>query len=216
MTRATIRRIAGALALGAVLLVSTGCGEIARTGRSSGFLIIESLTAASGADPGTFSNTLNSDVQTIVEQSVGGVTVRVPTIFNDLGRAQLRLEIKNPTSATGPSPLSQVTIHRYRVEFQRTDGRNRPGVDVPFGFDGALTATVATAGATVSFQLVSHAMKLEPPLRSLIWPESRGPGGQIFIHTIATITFYGRDQAGNEVSVSGMISVNFGDFADPD
>ena len=25
---------------------------------------------------------------------------------------------------------------RYRVEFRRTDGRNTPGVDVPYGFDG--------------------------------------------------------------------------------
>lgn len=216
MTRATIRRIAGAATLGAVLVASAGCGDLARTGRSSGFLIIESLSAASGADPGTFSNTLNSDVQTIVEQDIDGQTVRVPTIFNDFGQASFRLEIKDPTSVTGPSTLSQITINRYRVEFQRTDGRNQPGVDVPFGFDGALTATVGTAGATVGFQLVSHAMKLEPPLRSLIWPDGRGPGGQIFIHTIATITFYGRDQAGNEVSVSGMISVNFGDFADPD
>lgn len=216
MTRATIRRIAGALALGAVVVASAGCGELARTGRSSTFLILDSLSAASGATPGTFSNTLNSDVQTIVEQSIGGATVRVPTIFNDFGRAELRIEIKNPASVTGPSTLSQITINRYRVEFQRADGRNQPGVDVPFGFDGALTATVGTAGTIVNFQLVSHAMKLEQPLRSLIRPDGLGPGGQIFIHTIATITFYGRDQAGNDVSVSGMMSVNFGDFADPD
>jgi hypothetical protein len=38
----------------------------------------------------------------------------------------------------------------------------------------------------------------------------------VFIHTLAEVTFYGSDQAGNEVSVAGLISVNFGDFADPD
>ena len=35
------------------------------------------------------------------------------------------------------------------------------------------------------------------------------------ISTIAEVTFYGRDQAGNEVSATGMLSVNFGDFGDP-
>jgi hypothetical protein len=35
------------------------------------------------------------------------------------------------------------------------------------------------------------------------------------ISTVAEITFYGRDLAGNEVSVTGFLQVNFGDFADP-
>jgi len=35
------------------------------------------------------------------------------------------------------------------------------------------------------------------------------------ISTIAQITLYGRDQAGNDVSVTGTMSVNFADWADP-
>jgi len=35
-----------------------------------------------------------------------------------------------------------------------------------------------------------------------------------FISTIAEITFYGHDQNGNEVSVTGRMDVQFGDFAD--
>ena len=35
------------------------------------------------------------------------------------------------------------------------------------------------------------------------------------ISTIAEVTFYGRDQAGNEISVTGLLSINFGDFGDP-
>lgn len=214
MTR-TIGTLVGFVALGATLMTTAGCGEVARTGRSPGFLVIESLTAASGADEGTFTTTLNSDVETLVERTVDGETVRVPTVFNDLGRAVIRLELKDPgstTSPTSPSPLNQITLNRYRVVFMRTDGRNAPGVDVPFGFDGAVTGTVGgTSSIELGFQLVSHAMKLEPPLASLV-----AGGGQVFIHTIAEVTFYGRDQTGNEVSASGMISVNFGDFADPD
>jgi len=35
------------------------------------------------------------------------------------------------------------------------------------------------------------------------------------ISTIAHVTFYGKDQNGNEVSVTGSISVNFADWGDP-
>ena len=43
----------------------------------------------------------------------------------------------------------------------------------------------------------------------------RNGGGQGFIHTLAEVTFYGRDLSGHEVVASGLISVNFGDFGDP-
>jgi hypothetical protein len=32
------------------------------------------------------------------------------------------------------------------------------------------------------------------------------------LSTIADVTFYGRDQAGNDVTAVGSIGVNFGDF----
>jgi hypothetical protein len=41
-----------------------------------------------------------------------------------------------------------------------------------------------------------------------------GGGGLGIITTIAEVTFWGRDQNGNEVTVSGNITVNFGDFGD--
>jgi len=41
-------------------------------------------------------------------------------------------------------------------------------------------------------------------------------GGALIISTIAEVTFYGHDQVGNQVSVTGTISVNFADWADPD
>jgi hypothetical protein len=54
-------------------------------------------------------------------------------------------------------------------------------------------------------------MKREPPLRNLV-----NGGNATYIYTIAEVTFYGRDQAGNEVVATGMLSVNFGDWGDPD
>ncbi len=93
----------------------------------------------------------------------------------------------------------------------RSDGRNTPGIDVPYGFDGGTTATIPESGTTdVVFDLVRHQHKEEPPLRNL-----RGNGGASIISTIAEVTFYGRDLAGNEVEATGKIQVNFADFADP-
>jgi hypothetical protein len=34
------------------------------------------------------------------------------------------------------------------------------------------------------------------------------------VTTIAEVTFYGRDQAGNDMTVSGLVQVNFGNFGD--
>lgn len=205
------------LAVGFACLVGTaGCGgELLRTGRSPVFLTIGSLQAARGSDPGTFAANLLSDVQTMVEVTVGGVTTRVPTIFNDLGQATIQVNSKDwggvfSGDASPTTPLNAVTITRYRVNYRRSDGQNRPGVDVPFGFDGGVTLTIPAGGSgDVVFDLVRHAAKSEPPLRNLI------AGGSLqFISTVAEITFYGRDQNGNELMVTGMMDITFADFGD--
>lgn len=183
-------------------LASASCGsEMLRTGRSPVILIIEQLQASPGGD-GTFETPLLSDVQTEVDD--------VPTVINDLGRAAIRAELKDQTGNTVSTPLNAVTITRYRVTYQRSDGRNTPGVDVPFGFDGATTVTVLPgSSAEVIFDLVRHTAKSEPPLRNLI-----AGGGLRFINTVAQVTFFGRDQNGNELMASGSLDVVFGDFAD--
>ena len=63
----------------------------------------------------------------------------------------------------------------------------------------------------MTFELVRHSDEARAAAHAIC---DRG-GGLGFIITIAEITFYGRDQAGNEVSVTGMIDVQFGDFGDP-
>lgn len=183
----------------------SGCGsELLRTGRAPVFLTILSIGGTAGGGT-TFANNVLSDVAT----STG-------SIFNDVGRATLQVDLKDQSGAiTGVDPpttsIQSVTITRYRVNFRRADGRNTPGVDVPFGFDGATTITITVGGsADVTFDLVRHANKAEPPLRNL-----RGLGGVLLISTIAEVTFFGRDQNGNEVTVSGMLDVTFGDFPDP-
>jgi len=198
------RTLAGlAVAVSGIVGLTSCASDLTRTGSSPAFVIIDSIQGASGADPETFGVPLASDVQT------GGGT------FNDLGRATMRIGLRNPgtsTSPTTPSPLNSITLTRYRVEFRRTDGRNTQGVDVPYTFDGAATVTIPADGAAdVVFEVVRNQAKLESPLRNL-----RGLGGSLIISTIAEVTFFGRDQAGNEVTASGTLSVNFADFADSD
>jgi hypothetical protein len=179
-----------------------GCGQ-AREGRGPVVLVLDSLTGASGAKPDTFSNVLSSDVQTYLNSG----TTRVPSFLEDLGKAAFHLQMKDAEYATSPS--NAVTLTRYHVTFTRPDGRNTPGVDVPYGFDGAVSETITTSGQ-VGFVLVRAFAKTEAPLLALV-----NAGGSQFIATIAQVTFYGTDAAGNTVSVTGQMSVNFADWADP-
>lgn len=204
-------RVAGLATM--VVVASASCGDVVRGGRGQSFLIIEKIEAASGAT-GNVGQTLASDVLTFVEQQIGGQTVRVPTVFEDTGTAQLKMFIKdigNPGAPAGPTIINEVTITRFRVVYKRADGRNTPGVDVPYPFDGGVTQNVTNQGALIGpFTIVRVQAKLEAPLKALA-----GNGGATAIFTIAEVTFFGHDQAGNAVSVTGLISINFSDWGDP-
>ncbi len=209
-----VRRLAAWCLVALALAGGVSCGRINNdTGKSPSYLYIEQLSAASGAKPDSFSNVLQSDVITNVKVQIGTQEVLSPTIYEDMGRAVLRMSLKDAGSAnqpTNPTVINWITVTRYRVVFKRSDGRNTPGVDVPYAFDGGATGTFDSTGGTLVFALVRAQAKLEAPLKAL-----RGGGGDIAISTIAEITFYGRDQNGNEVSVTGMMSVNFADWGDP-
>ena len=87
----------------------------------------------------------------------------------------MHLGLKDPGSSdspTSPTTANFITVTRYHVDYVRADGRNTPGVDVPFPFDGAMTLTVGAGNATGSFELVRVQAKHEAPLMAL-----RGGGG---------------------------------------
>ncbi len=191
-------RVAGAAAL---VLASASCGDLTRQGTASSYLVISQLAASPGNDGSTFTSNLLSDVVTVVGSQ--------PTYFNDLGRVQFALGMKDPGSSQSPLNPTQanwITVDRYRVRFVRSDGRNTPGVDVPYGFDGAFTVTV-DGDVSAGFELVRVQAKLEAPLAAL------ARNGTV-ISTIAEVTFYGHDQTGRDVSAVGRIGVDFGNFAD--
>lgn len=209
--RAHILRAVLLLALAGGVAGSTSCTSAVRQGDGSTYLIIDRLEGVEGqsGDAGTV---LRSDVVAIVTEQIDGEEVRFPVIFEDLGTVTLRLALKDigtPESPTAPTTNNLVTVNRYRVTFRRTDGRNTPGVDVPHPFEGAFTVTVGSEPTEASFTLVRIASKSEPPLRAL-----RGGGGLFSISTIAEITFYGQDQTGHAVAVTGQLGVEFADWAD--
>ena len=195
-----------------VAALAAGCTKAQLQGDSPAYLIINSLQGASvqasGGTQPTFSGILASDVCVHPKPPATGCGV-----FEDPGQVVFTLAMKDPGSAASPNqPTSAnfITINRYHVDYTRADGRNTQGVDVPYSFDGAVTGTVSATGATISFTLVRVQAKLEAPLAALA-----NLGSTVAIDTIATVTFYGTDQAGRDVSVAGQISVNFADWADP-
>jgi hypothetical protein len=196
-----LRRLAVlGVALTAGVAGLTGCSETVRTGQSPAYLILERIDAAAGGTTSqTFTGVLRSDVLT-----KGGV-------FEDNGRVVLSIALKDVTNPTGPTTNNFITLNRYRVDFRRTDGRNTQGVDVPYAFEGAIAMTVTDQQTQGVFSLVRAQAKVEQPLITL-----RGGGGALVISTIADVTFFGRDQTGRDVTVTGSISVNFADWADPD
>ena len=211
---AKLQKFLGAVGALAAATVMTGCAsDFTRDAKAPVRLVIVALQAASGAEPNELGTVVHSDVLTLITS--GGVcttTNPCPTIFTDLGSVELRVLLRdpgNPANPSAPSGLNAVTISRYHVKFERADGRNVQGQDVPFEFDGGATFTVPSDGsATASFNLVRAQAKREAPLAPLV-------NNDTIITAVATVTFFGRDQAGNEVSVSGQIDVSFANWGDP-
>lgn len=182
------------------LAAQPACTAFQLAGSSPVQLVVVSLDGGPGIDEATYRHAFQSDV------------VTNGRVVEDGGRVFLELAPRDPGTAlepSRPSPANVVTIRRYRVRFVRADGRAAPGVDVPYGFDGAMTITVGPEGGIGRFVLVRTQSKLEPPLVTL-----RDGGGAVALSLLAEVTFFGRDQAGHDVSATGLIGINFGDWAD--
>jgi len=201
----------------ATLLAATSCSSTVRTGNSPMLLVIDSLQGIRGANsPGTPGSFLVSDVSTIV--LTGCPTPTNPPscakVFGDNGQVVLELAKKDVTSTTAPTTNNQVTISRIHVHYSLADGTAPvQGTNVPLDFDTAVTATVPASGtATIGFELVRVSAKESAPLLGLVDPHVGNSG---FINAIGDVTFFGTDQVGNAISVTGSLAIQFGDWADP-
>lgn len=210
----TMRTFTFALTAASLVAGAVGCGSVVRSSRAPVILVVDSLQAVRGTAQatGTPVSSLFSDVFTLVTS--GGTcstTNPCPTVFADSGVGGLHIVMKDigqPGVTVDPSSNNAVTITRVHVAYRRTDGRNQEGVDIPYGYDTAATATIG-GNTTVSlgFPLVRVQAKTEQPLMGLRF------NGQI-ISAIADVTFYGQDVVGNAVSAVGSIAIDFGNWGD--
>ena len=191
-----IRDLLPCVSLAALVAATASCGDVVRSSRGPVMLQVNALTAGGNA------GTLMSDV---VKSSAPPCPCTT-SITNDTAQATLAIVQKDFTAPT--SANNRVTINRYHVEYRRADGRNTPGVDVPFPFDGAVTISIEPGGtSTVGFEIVRHVAKEEAPLVQLV-------NSANVISTITNVTFYGKDQVRNDMSATGSLLVDFGNFAD--
>lgn len=147
---------------------------------------------------------LSSDV------SAGGV------VTADIVTVTVANRAKNPLVLT-PQIDMAVFMERYEVTYTRSDGRNVPGVDVPFAISGPLNGVVdvADSGDTLGLpvEVVRIQQKLEPPLRNLRGPQPDTLGGTAIVLTVvARVTVYGTTTVGQVVSDSASLQIDFADF----
>lgn len=130
------------------------------------------------------------------------------SIINDNGIATFRNLLVSPTNEG--SYYQDISLYRYHVGYTRSDGQNIEGVDVPFGFDSVMSATIELNEVVdIGFLIVRHAAKVERPLVDLV-----GLGDEFILSTNTRVDFYGRDFAGNEHQVHGWVDIEFGDYGE--
>ncbi len=186
-------------------LVSCSTPDVLEKDTTNTVIIIDNMQGAAGSPTGTATDDLLSDIC-----SNDSFTEGTCTVLPDFGVVEISVTLKNPNQPL-TSFFNDVTFRTYRVTFVRADGRNTPGVDVPFPFDGAANFTVAVGAGSVtrSFIIVRDQAKLESPLRNLAFN-----GGAVVLSVIAEVEFFGTDGAGREISAKSFLNIHFADFAD--
>jgi len=200
MRRINLGWKAGATILALILLLS--CNPIEDETKSDSLLIVEKITATDLE--GNEVNFLNSDVIK-VNQDTGETYVTA-----DAAKATLRATLLDPAPLMGASTYNDILVTRYVVTYTRSDGKNTPGVDVPYPIEGSLSALVRIDQTTdVSIIVVRETAKLEPPLRNLAI--GRGDG---VITATAKIDFYGEDMTKHKVKATGYLTIEFANYID--
>lgn len=147
----------------------------------------------------------------------GDVITSGGTIPEDTIQVEFTARLKNGLDNTAPV-LQEIIIQRYEVTFERTDG----GVAVPAGFQRAINFRVRVTAnnsqsdiiTTVDLVLVPSTSKAQPPISHLVSPGFEPDTGFINIQVTATIRFFGRTLAGEAISATAKIGVNFANFGD--
>lgn len=181
-----------------LVLHFSGCNKIENFGNSGSMLILNSIM---GTDLTQNASTISfSDVLT------NG------SVFDDKGTIQVQGALLNPDQTTTSTAYQDIMVDQIDIEYSRADGLNVQGKDVPYSFSQKVAVKVILGKtADITFDLVQHNAKTEPPLVGLI------DLGQAHVLKLeAKVTIYGVDVAGYRVKpIVGYISVWCANFADP-
>lgn len=191
----------GVIVLGILLAMGYGCSPLEDESFAPNRLIVTDISTenTSGA-----TGVLQSDVVILVEVDGGFVE----TVAEDVAGVSFR----NDWLSVGitPTSLNDLIVTRYRLTYERSDGRNQPGVDVPFPFDGTMNVLVPVNDVgSGQFTIVRASAKLEEPLYSL-----RNMGAEVEIVTTAHIQFWAHDLIGRVVTTTATYPVHFANWAD--
>jgi len=181
-------RIGGSVALAtAVMLSACGQPDYVTDSRASVLLLVVDVN--DGA-------VLDSDVRLGADSNL---------VCPDTVTVTVALRNKNPTLGGGVQ--GDVIINQYEVRYSRSDGRSLEGVDVPHTVNGGIGSSVTVGGTTsVPIEVVRRQAKLEPPLSGIT--------GYDIVSMNAEITIGGQTVAGDSVSASGRMQIDFANYGD--
>lgn len=190
----------GWAALAAAVVLLSGCNPVENASQSATLLKVVSLTGfdLKGSEQAyALSDVLTQDPTTGAQSWIA-----------DPAKVTFSALLLDPKSINGASPYNDILITRYIVTFQRADGKNAQGIDVPYSFEGSMSVLVPIGTATTAtFILVREVAKQEPPLLNL---KDANPGDGIY--ATAKVDFYGHDGANKLVKATGYLSVTFANY----
>ena len=197
-----ISRTVLAVAASVLVLALSACNPLEKETDSMSFLKILSLKG--NDSEGQAGNFIDSDV--LYEDPDTGAG----SIFADVATVTLTASMLDPDPLMGVSPYADIELTGYTVTYVRSDGKNTPGVDVPYPIDGSLTGLVQIGSqGSFNFVIVREVAKNEPPLLDLLQATTRAEG----LTVTAQVDIFGHDLAGAQVKAAGTISITFANFA---
>jgi hypothetical protein len=178
------------------------CNPIADESKSDSMLVVVSIT---GLD--LEQNEVNYLQSDVISYSADSEQYYVT---GDAAKATLTAKLLDPNTELEASNYNSIQLTRYTVQYIRSDGKSVEGVDVPYSFEGAISANIEIdASVEASFVVVRAVAKQESPLVDLI--EARDEG---VLEVIAKIDFYGHDMTNNKVKATGYLTIFFANYID--
>lgn len=164
-----------------------GCGKPGDISNNLTNCVV-TITSINGGKP------FQSDVLTDGFASDDVVTLEVTSEF--------RAPEDDPTAPDGPSVFDTITFHTYQVTHYRSDGGPNPA-----SFTAGMALVLAPDSEdSIDLVVVRAFDKHRSPLEEL------RDDGEIFTTTV--IILYGTDGNGNDIMVSGSITISYANFLD--